>query len=345
MLTNTVASFAASSVGIKCINAIDVVGCREAQTNGNQPTGGGRLSKQILSNRTNNRRRDSFPNSLGRTHLRIPTMTSDELAVPHSAEDQTKEIAPFLRSLRRMLDRESDAILRWTDDGKAFEIHDMDVMTSYILPKYFKHAKYTSFQRQLNYFNFRKWTKSRATVCTFSNAFFVRDEPDLTWRITRKRGLSDAKAPGSPSSGNSSDSASPRSPKCAKLSSAKCVSDQPRANTTTSKPASTKKEPSLKRKATANSISTSQKKQAVKVTKPVTPVKMEESTGVQTPTDVESLEWVDTLYPSLEVLEAECSSSDLSGTVYAPWSVQYPVDHCFGVYLSSTVVQAQCIAL
>jgi|UniRef100_K3X9K5 hypothetical protein len=273
-------------------------------------------------------------------------MANDELAVPHAAEDQTKEIAPFLRSLRRMLDRENDTILRWTDDGKAFEIHDMDVMTSYILPKYFKHAKYTSFQRQLNYFNFRKWTKSRATVCTFSNAFFVRDEPDLTWRITRKRGLSDAKAPGSPSPGTSCDSASPRSPKCAKLASAKSVADQPTTSTTTSKPASIKKEPSLKRKATANSSSTNHKKQAVKVTKPI---KMEEeqSTGLQTPTDVESLEWVDTLYPSLEVLEAECSNgpSSLSSTVYAPWSAQYPADHRFSGYLSSTVVQAQCIAL
>lgn len=101
-----------------------------------------------------------------------------------------KEVAPFLKSLRRMLDSESARILRWTPDGKAFEIHDMAAMTSYVLPKYFKHRKYASFQRQLNYFHFRKWTKSRAVVCTFSNQFFQRDQPALTWRITRKRALS-----------------------------------------------------------------------------------------------------------------------------------------------------------
>uniref|UniRef100_M4B9J2 HSF-type DNA-binding domain-containing protein n=1 Tax=Hyaloperonospora arabidopsidis (strain Emoy2) TaxID=559515 RepID=M4B9J2_HYAAE len=56
-----------------------------------------------------------------------------------------------------------------------------------MLPKYFKHSKYTSFQRQLNYFNFRKWTKSKALVCTFSNPFFQRDQPALAWRIVRKR--------------------------------------------------------------------------------------------------------------------------------------------------------------
>ncbi|KAK1928879.1 Heat stress transcription factor A-1a [Phytophthora citrophthora] len=102
----------------------------------------------------------------------------------------TREVAPFLKTLRRMLHEESDAVLRWTPDGRAFEIHDMHEMMAHVLPKYFKHRKYTSFQRQLNYFNFRKWTKSKAIVCTFSNDFFLRDQPELAWRITRKKSLS-----------------------------------------------------------------------------------------------------------------------------------------------------------
>uniref|UniRef100_M4B9J1 HSF-type DNA-binding domain-containing protein n=1 Tax=Hyaloperonospora arabidopsidis (strain Emoy2) TaxID=559515 RepID=M4B9J1_HYAAE len=104
-----------------------------------------------------------------------------------------KEVAPFLRSLRLMLNTENPRILRWTMDGKAFEIHDMAAMARHVLPKYFKHRKYASFQRQLNYFHFRKWTKSRAIVCTFSNQFFQRDQPALTWHITRKRSLSPTK--------------------------------------------------------------------------------------------------------------------------------------------------------
>ncbi|CAH0485374.1 unnamed protein product [Peronospora farinosa] len=101
-----------------------------------------------------------------------------------------KEVAPFLRSLRRMLDTESPYIVRWTPDGKAFEIYDIIAISDYVLPKYFKHCKNASFQRQLNYFNFRKWTKSRAVVCTFSNQFFQRDQPALMWRIRRKHSLS-----------------------------------------------------------------------------------------------------------------------------------------------------------
>ncbi|EGZ05826.1 hypothetical protein PHYSODRAFT_566330 [Phytophthora sojae] len=88
-----------------------------------------------------------------------------------------------------MLETESADILRWTPNGRAFEILDMERMMDEVLPKYFKHRKYTSFQRQLNYFSFKKWTKSKAVVCTFSNDCFLRDRPDLAWRITRKKSV------------------------------------------------------------------------------------------------------------------------------------------------------------
>lgn len=86
-----------------------------------------------------------------------------------------------------MLTDESTDILRWSANGHAFEIHDMQRMMDIVLPKYFKHQKYTSFQRQLNYFNFKKWTKSKAIVCTFSNEFFVRDNELLAIQIMRKK--------------------------------------------------------------------------------------------------------------------------------------------------------------
>ncbi|KAL3659955.1 hypothetical protein V7S43_014881 [Phytophthora oleae] len=110
-------------------------------------------------------------------------------AIVDTPSAKPREVAPFLRSLRRMLENESDEILRWTSNGRAFEILDMDRMMNEVLPKYFKHRKYTSFQRQLNYFSFKKWTKSKAVVCTFSNDCFLRDRPDLSWRITRKKSV------------------------------------------------------------------------------------------------------------------------------------------------------------
>ncbi|KAG7385300.1 hypothetical protein PHYPSEUDO_001677 [Phytophthora pseudosyringae] len=118
----------------------------------------------------------------------VPGLALDKVP-PAVADAKPREVAPFLRSLRRMLENESGEILRWTPNGRAFEILDMDRMMDEVLPKYFKHRKYTSFQRQLNYFSFKKWTKSKAVVCTFSNDCFLRDRPDLAWRITRKKSV------------------------------------------------------------------------------------------------------------------------------------------------------------
>ncbi|RLN88569.1 hypothetical protein BBJ28_00001186 [Nothophytophthora sp. Chile5] len=46
-----------------------------------------------------------------------------------------------------------------------------------VLPKYFKHSKLSSFQRQLNNFGFRKWTKTRASIATFSHETLCRCHP------------------------------------------------------------------------------------------------------------------------------------------------------------------------
>jgi len=186
-----------------------------------------------------------------------------------------REVAPFLKSLRSMLDRESAAVLRWTDDGKAFEIHDLRRMTDRVLPKYFKHAKYASFQRQLNYFNFRKWTKSKAVVCTFSNPFFVRDDPALTWRITRKRPLQ--------SSTSSSSGSAAGSPKARqhRVVVKRAVAAEPTAK------------------------------------------KLESEDEDALELQMDSLEWIDTLYPSLEVLlqtdEDPSSSSPFATSSSVPW--------------------------
>ncbi|KAL4169331.1 hypothetical protein KRP22_010251 [Phytophthora ramorum] len=119
----------------------------------------------------------------------VPGTSLDKLPTGVSFDaPKPREVAPFLRSLRRMLENESDEVLRWTPDGRAFEILDMARMQDEVLPKYFKHRKYTSFQRQLNYFSFKK--------------------PDLAWRITRKKSV------------HTHGSSTPRKPRPAATSSA-----------------------------------------------------------------------------------------------------------------------------
>lgn len=87
-------------------------------------------------------------------------------------------VPKFLRSLYGILFYENESIISWSADGTYFQIFQTKRLEREILPKYFKHCKFASFQRQLNNFGFRKWTKTQSNVCTFSHHFYVRQHPD-----------------------------------------------------------------------------------------------------------------------------------------------------------------------
>lgn len=57
----------------------------------------------------------------------------------------------FPRKLYDMLEAESKGIIvHWSTSGRAFRIADISLFSQEILPKYFKTAKFSSFQRNLN---------------------------------------------------------------------------------------------------------------------------------------------------------------------------------------------------
>ncbi|KAL4169295.1 hypothetical protein KRP22_010215 [Phytophthora ramorum] len=94
------------------------------------------------------------------------------------SSDPIADIVPrFVRTLYDILNDEDPCILSWSVDGSNFQVFDVPRLEREILPKYFKHCKFASFQRQLNNFGFRKWTKTRASVCTFSHEFLHRCSP------------------------------------------------------------------------------------------------------------------------------------------------------------------------
>ncbi|KAG7378577.1 hypothetical protein PHYPSEUDO_009910 [Phytophthora pseudosyringae] len=80
----------------------------------------------------------------------------------------------FVRSVYDMLQHEDQRILSWSADGSHFQVYDVPRLETAVLRKYFKHGKFSSFQRQLNNFGFHKWTKTRASVATFSHDVLVR---------------------------------------------------------------------------------------------------------------------------------------------------------------------------
>ncbi|EQC35033.1 hypothetical protein SDRG_07273 [Saprolegnia diclina VS20] len=93
----------------------------------------------------------------------------------HELFDATKRVPKFLRHLYHILTDEDPAIIAWSLDGLSIKLYNVRRLEAEVLPKYFKHNKLASFQRQLNYFGFRKWTKTQACVCTFSHPQFTRD--------------------------------------------------------------------------------------------------------------------------------------------------------------------------
>ncbi|KAF0716919.1 Aste57867_2587 [Aphanomyces stellatus] len=95
--------------------------------------------------------------------------------------------APFLSSLWTILHSEDTSVVSWCKDGRAFAIHDCGAMESDILPRHFRHGNLASFQRQLNYFGFRK-LQSMVGVSNnvYCSPHFQRHNPACIAHIKRK---------------------------------------------------------------------------------------------------------------------------------------------------------------
>lgn len=72
----------------------------------------------------------------------------------------------------------------WLDHGKSFRILNPDRFSNEVIPKYFKHAKLTSFQRQLNLYGFRRITKGEDQGAYF-HPKFQHERQDLLDEIRR----------------------------------------------------------------------------------------------------------------------------------------------------------------
>ncbi|KAI3507277.1 hypothetical protein L1887_22194 [Cichorium endivia] len=71
-------------------------------------------------------------------------------------------------------DPSTDALISWSPTNDSFIVWNEAEFTSELLPKYFKHSNYSSFQRQLNIyvrFGFRKTDTDR---WEFANEGFIK---------------------------------------------------------------------------------------------------------------------------------------------------------------------------
>ncbi|KAL7567553.1 hypothetical protein ACA910_000157 [Epithemia clementina (nom. ined.)] len=97
----------------------------------------------------------------------------------------------FLYQLTKMLTDDNRDTIEWCN-GKI-EVHSPHRLESDVLQKYFRHSKFASFQRQLNYFGFRKQAgKGKMAPCSYVNEELPSNDLSCLLHIKRKTSVSTA---------------------------------------------------------------------------------------------------------------------------------------------------------
>eukprot|EP00533_Pseudo-nitzschia_delicatissima_P004263 CAMPEP_0116102802 /NCGR_PEP_ID=MMETSP0327-20121206/13547_1 /TAXON_ID=44447 /ORGANISM="Pseudo-nitzschia delicatissima, Strain B596" /LENGTH=460 /DNA_ID=CAMNT_0003594873 /DNA_START=31 /DNA_END=1413 /DNA_ORIENTATION=+ len=83
-------------------------------------------------------------------------------------------VAEFLYQLTKMLTDDNNEIIEWVEG--RIKVHFPERLETEVLHKYFRHSKFASFQRQLNYFGFRKIAgKGKMSPCSYVNESATSD--------------------------------------------------------------------------------------------------------------------------------------------------------------------------
>ena len=102
-----------------------------------------------------------------------------------STSSSSKVMTTFPYKLYETLhDKRSESSIKWLPHGRAFCIHNKEVFTTHVMPRYFKATKMRSFQRQLNLWGFKRIV-SGVDHGAWWHASFVRGHPKYLESIER----------------------------------------------------------------------------------------------------------------------------------------------------------------
>jgi len=104
----------------------------------------------------------------------IPPPVSSSTGVTMGPNQPHHPVAEFLYQLTKMLTDDNNEIIEWVEG--RIKVHFPERLESEVLHKYFRHSKFASFQRQLNYFGFRKIAgKGKMSPCSYVNESATSD--------------------------------------------------------------------------------------------------------------------------------------------------------------------------
>jgi hypothetical protein len=92
----------------------------------------------------------------------------------------------FILKLYQMVNGAPNEVISWTPAGDAFIIgSDLNRLESETLPQYFRHNRFQSLVRQLNFYSFRKINRER-NVWIYKHNLFHRDHPEDLYQVRRR---------------------------------------------------------------------------------------------------------------------------------------------------------------
>ncbi|GMI32765.1 hypothetical protein TeGR_g8507 [Tetraparma gracilis] len=91
----------------------------------------------------------------------------------------------FVNKLYAMVNEGDPAVISWVPSGDAFLISSVPALESSLLPHFFRHSRFASLIRQLNFYEFRKINRERS-FWIYSHPLFHRDKPADLKRLRRR---------------------------------------------------------------------------------------------------------------------------------------------------------------